>query len=111
MWQKGEETFEAEDVRLVAEVLSPSTREFDMFQKLDEYRDIPTMQYVLLIEPNAPKAILWSRHGATNWSYLNLGGLDSVADMPSLGLQMALGEICRNLTFRSSPKLVEGGEG
>ena len=35
---------------LLLEVLSPSTRDYDLGEKLDRYQTIPTLQHVLLIE-------------------------------------------------------------
>lgn len=104
---RDDQSFEAEDVRFVAEVLSPSTREFDMYGKLEEYRSIPSMQYVLLVEPNAPAAILWSRKGAA-WSYVELEGRDARVELPDLGVTFPLDEIYGSLTFRPVPKLVTG---
>lgn len=47
--------------RLVIEVLSPSTRTFDMFDKLDEYKTVPGLAHIVLIDPDAPQAIHWWR--------------------------------------------------
>ena len=50
--------------RLVVEVLSPSTRDFDTFKKLDEYRETGSLEYIVLVEPNEPVAFVWRRDGA-----------------------------------------------
>ena len=104
-----DESHEAGEVRFVAEVLSPSAREFDMFGKLDEYKSISTTQYVLLIEPNAPEALLWSRTEGGDWDHAPFRGLDARIDLPLLGVKLALEDIYAGLTFRPAPKLVEGG--
>lgn len=41
----------AKDPRLVVEVLPPSARGFDMYVKLDEYKALPSLSYILLIDP------------------------------------------------------------
>ena len=46
------------------EVLSPSTRDFDTFKKLDEYRETGSLEYIVLVEPNEPVAFVWRRDGA-----------------------------------------------
>lgn len=38
---------------LIVEVLSPSTREYDLGDKLDSYKTIPTLRHVLLIESDS----------------------------------------------------------
>jgi Uma2 family endonuclease len=104
-----DESHEAGEVRLVVEVLSPSTRELDMFGKLDEYKSIASLDHILLIEPNAPKAILWSRAADGSWEHATFEGLDVAIEMPGLGLRLKVADLYSGLTFRPAPKLVEGG--
>ena len=72
-----DQSHDAGDVRLVAEVLSPSTHEFDLFGKLDEYKAIESLEHILLIEPNSPQAILWSRTADRSWAHAKFEGLDA----------------------------------
>ena len=99
-----DDSHEAGDVRLVAEVLSPSTREFDMFGKLDEYKAIESLDYILLVEPNAPKGVLWSRSPDREWTHTTFrrhrridGNRNSRRDAA------ALGESMPGLTFGLRP--------
>jgi Uma2 family endonuclease len=39
--------------RVVAEVLSPTTRDFDTIGKLEEYKLVESLERILVIEPNA----------------------------------------------------------
>ena len=104
--KRDDQSHEAGDVRMVAEVLSPSTRELNMFGKLDEYRAIPTMQYVLLVEPNAPRAILWSRNDEL-WEHVTIEGLSASIELASLGLTLTLAEIYDEVEFATAPKPVQ----
>jgi len=74
------------------EVLSPSTRDFDTFKKLDEYRETGSLEYIVLVEPNEPVAFVWRRDGARGWVEARIRGLDAQIDMPEIGvtLQMAV---------------------
>ena len=38
--------------QLVVEVLSPSTRQIDRLRKLEEYKRLSTLTYILLVEPD-----------------------------------------------------------
>src|SRR5580658_6183135 len=38
--------------KAVVEVLSPSTLDFDSFGKLEEYKSVASVDYVVLVEPN-----------------------------------------------------------
>jgi Uma2 family endonuclease len=91
--------FVADRPRLVVEVLSPSTRELDMFGKLDEYKGIESLTAILLVEPNAPAALLGARDADRSWSYRSFNGLEGAVEMPDLGVALSLSEIYADLTF------------
>jgi Uma2 family endonuclease len=54
------------------EVLSPSTRKIDRFTKLSEYRRHPSLRHILLIDPDAVAAKLYSRPDEGAWSDVDL---------------------------------------
>ena len=105
-----EDSYEAGDVRLVAEVLSPSTRDFDTFGKLDDYMAITTLDHILIIEPNAPQAILWSRGPDREWTHADFKGVDASIEIASLSITLSFRELYAGLSFRPSPRLVEGDD-
>ena len=43
------------------EVLSPTTRQFDRFEKVEEYKTVPTLEYIVLVDPDCPQVRLFSR--------------------------------------------------
>ena len=102
-----DESYEAGEVRMVIEVLSPSTRDLDTFGKLDEYKAVDSIDHILLVEPNAPQAILWSRAADRAWSHARVEGLEASINVASLGITLKLEELYSGLTFQPSPKLVE----
>ena len=96
----------AAEPRLVAEILSPSTRDFDAFEKLDEYRGVASLRHILLIEPNAPEILLWSRAEDGAWSKARIDGLDAAVSLPALGLSLAMSDIYEGVGFPVRPRLV-----
>jgi Uma2 family endonuclease len=80
------------DPRLVVEVLSPSTRQIDLMRKLDEYRALPGMEYVLIIDPEVVQALLWSR-GPDGWSSSLFEALEDRIELPSLAVTLALADL------------------
>ncbi len=52
---------------LIAEVLSPATRHYDMFDKYLEYRKIPELSYYLLIEPEKKFVTFLSKDNNGEW--------------------------------------------
>jgi Uma2 family endonuclease len=98
----------APEPRLVLEVLSPSTKGVDQFRKLDEYRTIETLDYVLLVDPDVAEAILWSRDASRVWQSRDFIGLDSVIELPVLGLLLRLADLYEGLTVLPAPRPVRG---
>jgi Uma2 family endonuclease len=85
--------------RLIAEVLSPSTRDFDTFGKLDEYKALQSLEYILLIEPNAPVVAFWLRDAVRNWEQRRLEGLDAELDLGEIGMTLPLRDIYDGIRF------------
>jgi Uma2 family endonuclease len=79
--------------RLLAEVVSPSTRDFDRLSKLEEYKSLPTLDVILLIETTQPEVVVWSRDGGRAWTDARVSGRDAVIDLPALGIRLALGDL------------------
>jgi Uma2 family endonuclease len=85
--------------RMVIEVLSPSTRDFDAFEKLGEYKMLASLQYILLIEPNEPMVVVWSRGGEGSWHEEKVKGLDREVDLPALGASLCLRDVYDGVSF------------
>ena len=89
---------EAQEPRLVLEVLSPSTASVDRVRKLDEYRLHPSIQVVLLADTRTPKVALWRRRDLT-WHAEDYDGLDAVIELPEISARLSLAELYEGLTF------------
>jgi Uma2 family endonuclease len=83
----------AAEPRMVAEVLSPSTRDFDTFEKLEEYKAVAPLAYLLVIEPNAPEVVLWSRGTDRTWQRQVVSGIDRNVAMPEIGVTLRLSDL------------------
>jgi len=96
----------ASSPRLVAEVLSPTTRDFDTIGKLEEYKSVASIVRILVIEPNAPEVIVWSRNDDKGWLKVILSGLDQLIEMPEIGVKLAMANIYDGIQFPARPRLV-----
>lgn len=106
----------ASEPRLVVEVLSPSTRAFDQARKLDEYKSVPSLAHVLLLDPDGPRATLHTRGADGAWAAAALDGAGAVVPLDALGLALPLAEAYRGLPPRRPPRLLalvpeDDGEG
>ena len=83
---------------LVCEVLSPSRDPFDTDQRVSEYRTSQDIVCVLLIDPDAPRAILHRRDDA-GWHDSVYNGLDQIVEFPGIGAAVPLCDIFDGLEF------------
>lgn len=97
----------ADEPRLVVEVLSPSTAAFDRVEKTEEYKTVPGLAYILLVDPEQPRVMLHTRGNNGAWTALRFAGLEAAVPLPALDLALPLGEIYAGLEFRGRPYLVD----
>lgn len=105
-----DDALEADAPRLVVEVLSESTRAFDFVGKLEEYKSVPTLRDIVLVDTDEPKLIHWSRPADGPWAYRLVEGLDAAIEVPDLGIVLPLHALYAGLTFRPRPRLVTDDE-
>jgi Uma2 family endonuclease len=91
---------------LVLEVLSPSTRDFDMFGKLEEYKTVSTLTHIVIVDPDTPQVFHWSRPDNEPWRHELLEGLAAVIQLPEFDGTIDLASLYEGLTFRPLPRLV-----
>ena len=96
--------YKASDPRLVLEVLSPTTRDFDSIRKLEEYKTIAGLEYILFVEPNEPSVAIWSRSDGA-WAEARVIDLEAKVEMPKLGIDLAMRAIYEDVEFPPAPRL------
>ena len=74
---------------IVVEVLSKSTRKFDMTEKITYYKLIPSLQYILFVDQYRPFASVYSRTGVPDeWLNHDYRTINSVVRLGELELPM-----------------------
>ncbi len=103
-----EEAMTSDSPRLVVEVLSESTARIDRFVKLDEYKAIETMEYIVIADPTRVEVGFWSRDAERAWRSETLQEAEAVISMPGLGLTISLASLYERvpLPARPRPRLV-----
>ncbi len=80
-----------DEPRLVIEVLSPSTARIDRREKALNYREIPSLQEFVLVDPKPVRLVIHRR--AEQWSPIVLEAPDALLELRSVGLTLSAGQI------------------
>ncbi|AMR28035.1 hypothetical protein A0257_13675 [Hymenobacter psoromatis] len=78
---------------LIAEILSPSTAEYDRTEKFANYQKIPSLRHYLLVSQTAWVVEWFRRDEAGQWIYTLLHEPTGVLEIPDLGLVLPLREL------------------
>jgi Uma2 family endonuclease len=70
----------AAEPRLLLEVMSPTTRTFDAFERLEEYKALESLDYLLLVDPDLPRVRVYRRDAERAWT--TWPAATSVTDAP-----------------------------
>ena len=83
---------------LIIEVLSPSTRRYDLDEKMAAYLTIPSLECYIALEQHQPIAIVMRR---SNGGFLRqtIQGIDQTIDLPFLGCSLPMKEIYDGIEF------------
>jgi Uma2 family endonuclease len=80
---------------LIVEVLSPSTEEHDRGRKVPDYREIPSLQEILVVASRERRVELWRREG-DHWRVEDLIG-EATLRLESCGASIPLAAIYANV--------------
>lgn len=105
----GEPRFDAQDSKrttltnpqVTVEVLSGSTEAFDRGEKFNHYRGIETLREYVLVSQHHPLVETFLRQDDGSWSLLPFEGLDAVARLRSLDIDLPLTEVYAGIKFPS----------
>lgn len=91
---------------LVVEVLSASRRDFDLLVKLEEYKTVPSMRHVLIVNPDVAQVFHWTRPEGGAWSYEQHETLEASVALEPPGATLLIADLYEGLTFKAVPRLV-----
>ena len=85
--------------RVIIEVLSPSTEDYNRGRKFDSYRGLPSFVEYLCVAQNAAWILHQLRQDDGSWVTRFVTGLDAVLRLGSVAVEIPLAEIYRNVEF------------
>ena len=85
---------------ILFEIVSEATRTIDEGEKLTAYCRMPSLQAYVCIEEAQPKVRV-ERRSKSGWDHRQITGLDAVADIGVLRIELPLCELYRRVVFPS----------
>lgn len=89
--------------RLVIEIISDSTEGTDRGEKFDDYRAIDSLDEYVLIRQKQPVVEVFRRRDDGSWLYRVHEGMEAIARLDSIGVELALAEVFAGITFPPPP--------
>lgn len=96
--EKRNKQHDLENPILVAEVLSPSTSQIDLTNKVIEYQSIPELQDYLIVYQSEAKVLQYSRH-ENIWLKTEYLGLNEIINLDFLEISLPLSVIYQDVEF------------
>ncbi|MBS1829508.1 MAG: Uma2 family endonuclease [Acidobacteria bacterium] len=79
--------------KVIFEILSPSTSDYDFGAKFQLYRQLPSFEEYILIAQDQPKVEVFRRLPDGRWILTIYEGLEATISLDSLNIQLPLSEI------------------
>jgi len=87
--------------RVIFEVLSKSTENYDRGQKWELYQQLDSLQEYVLVSQEEAKVTRYYRAPGGPWQYVLISGLDQTLRLESLDCELPLSEVYDHVTFGS----------
>lgn len=84
---------------LIVEILSPSTRGFDIGDKFTYYKSIESFTEYLLIDQDKPHVVLYTKQTADAWLHREYNALNETFYLSSLDCEISVAEIYLDVEF------------
>jgi Uma2 family endonuclease len=80
---------------IIIEILSPSTRAYDLGKKFELYRDIPTLKEYILIDIESIGVKSWRINAHNHWELSAYKTLEETVQIPTIGISLSMQDIYR----------------
>jgi Uma2 family endonuclease len=87
---------------LIIEVLSDSTRDYDLGGKFQLYRGLPSLGEYLTVEQDRPHVEQWTRQG-NNWLLAEYSDPSQTIQLASIGCILSLAEVYDKVDWPTAP--------
>jgi Uma2 family endonuclease len=85
--------------RVLVEILSESTRNYDMGRKFEFYQSLESLSEYMIVDQTEAKIIQYARQKDGSWQYRLVVGMEASVSLGSIGCDVPLKLIYRNVEF------------
>lgn len=96
---KGPDDDIATNPTVIIEILSPSTRNYDLGGKFDLYRDIPTLKEYILVDTKAIKVTVFRLNQNHHWELEEYKSKEEMLEVRSVSVTIAVSTIYEHVKF------------
>lgn len=89
--------------KVIVEILSPTTEDYNYGRKFLLYQLLPSFEEYVLIAQDEPRVSVYRKVPDDLWILATYRGLQSVAKLASLGIELPLAELYDGVEWTSSP--------
>lgn len=89
---------------VLIEVLSESTRDYDLAEKASDYRSIESLREIVLIAQDQPWAEHLVRGADETWSLRDIVGADANVSLRSIGCELPFAAVYAKIEFPGPPR-------
>ena len=90
---------QAREPKVVFEVLSPSTRGVDLIRKAEEYRQLPSLAHLVILEADLARSLVWTRIG-DGWEVEEVAGREGLIRLTGVGADLPLSEVYEDVELQ-----------
>jgi Uma2 family endonuclease len=96
--------------KVIIEVLSDSTRDYDRGRKFAAYREIESLQEYILVEQDSVRIEAFSKEEDGTWRLREYFNMADLLVLPTLQLKIPAAEIYGRVSLGSKPRLLKKAE-
>ena len=87
---------------MLIEVVSPSTEGYDRGEKFDRYRMLESLEEFILVSQAHPSIQSFLRQPDGTWSFAWFSGLEAIARIRCVGIDLPLAEVYEDVEFAAT---------
>jgi Uma2 family endonuclease len=93
------QTINSLDATVVAEVLSPRTRDYDRNQKFENYQKLPSFRHYLLVEQDRVEVEHRFLNENSAWQSKTFINLNDAIELKTIACELSLGDVYADIDF------------